>query len=53
RRQALLEADRELKVVEKLEQRHDEAERLAALRSEQKILDEMGNRVHFRKEAER
>ena len=53
RRQALVEADRELKVVEKLEQRHDEAERLAALRSEQKILDEMGNRAHFRKEAER
>ncbi len=53
RRQALVEADRELKVVEKLEQRHDEAERLAALHSEQKMLDEMGNGAHCRKEAER
>ncbi len=52
RRAALVEADRELKAVEKLEQRHQHAEQAWLLRQEQKRLDEIGNRLSPLEEAE-
>ncbi len=52
RRAALVEADRELKAVEKLEQRHQHDEQTWLLRQEQKTLDEIGNRLSPLEEAE-
>jgi flagellar FliJ protein len=41
-------ARREVRTVEKLEEKHDEAEREAELRGEQTILDELANRARGR-----
>jgi flagellar FliJ protein len=42
------EARREVRTVEKLEEKHDEQEREAALRAEQTVLDELASRARSR-----
>lgn len=45
-------ARREVRTVEKLEQKHDEAERETELRQEQTILDELASRARLRLQRE-
>ncbi len=53
RRAALVEADRDLKSLEKLAERHHAAERALELQREQRELDEVGARNWLRREIER
>jgi flagellar FliJ protein len=50
RRAALVEADREVRTLEKLRDKHTAVERLADERREQKLLDERGTLGYLRRE---